>query len=119
MRQAMSGSSRQATVIGNRPDPFVDTAFVTDSTWPRRGMPAAIYRHNSTASWLIAAGSGIAAPARGMSRSRSLAPDGPGNDETADRRRRRDEDFIELGFQRRRRMRNSEWRRQASRGKPI
>jgi hypothetical protein len=26
MRQAMSGSSRQAVVIGNRPDSFIDTA---------------------------------------------------------------------------------------------
>ena len=65
MRQDTSRSSRQAVVIGNRPDPFVDTAFVTDSTWPRRGMPAAIYRHNPTASWLNAPGNGIAAPEDG------------------------------------------------------
>ena len=82
MRQDTSGSSGRAVVIGNRRASFISAAFVNGSTQLTWGMAAAIYRHNPTASWLIAPGSGIAAPARGIRGRMSRVPGDHGNDET-------------------------------------
>ena len=110
MRQDTSGSSRQAVVIGNSAKNFNDTAIPAKLELAGAGNARDELSSLSLGFALIAAGSGIAAPAQGMSRSISLAPGHLGNDESADRRRTRDEDIIELGFQRPKRMRKSERR---------
>ena len=110
MRQDTLGSSRQAVVIGNSAKNFNDTAIPAKLELAGAGNARHELSSLSLGFALIAAGSGFAAPAQGMSRSISLAPGGLGNDESADRRQTRDEGIIELGFQRPKRMRKSERR---------
>ena len=98
MRQDTSVSSRQAVVIGNRANNFNDTAIAAKLELAGAGNARQELSSLSLGFALIAAGSGIAAPAQGMSRSISLAPGDLGNDESADRRRTRDEDIIRIGI---------------------
>jgi hypothetical protein len=69
MRQDTSGSSRQAVVIGNSAKNFNDTAIPAKLELAGAGNARDELSSLSLGFALIAAGSGIAAPAQGMSRS--------------------------------------------------
>src|SRR5271163_422821 len=110
MRHDTLGSSRQAVVIGNSAKNFNDTAIPAKLELAVAGNARDELSSLSLGFALIAAGSGIAAPRKECLGRISQAPGDLGNDESADRRRTRDEDIIELGFQRPKRMRKSERR---------